>query len=715
MLSLQVKGAAFLALISLTLGYLVDPPTTAPSDTVEDCSNWAVASSDDTCESIADDNFITLSQLYAYNPSLSATSCSLIADDSYCIEENFGVPPPVTSTTSSSTGNGISTPSPVQTGIVGNCNSFYYVVPGDTCDAIVKKYGITLTQFYTWNPAVGSSCAFLGLGDYVCVGTLDVTGTTTTTPVSTTTKPGNGISTPTPVQTGIASNCNLFYDVQSGDMCGDIAAAYGISLANFYAWNPAVGSTCTNLIAGDYVCVGTIASSTGMTTTTKPRTTTTGNGISTPTPVQTGIASNCNKFYLVQSGDTCDVIAAAKGVSVSNIYAWNPAVGVGTCTNLIAGDYICIGVIGFTTTTTTTTPPTSTTPQGNGIATPTPFQAGMASDCNSFYFVKTGDTCDTIAASKGISVANFYNWNPAVGANTCRTLQASTYACVGVQSCTTNAFGLVVPQPAGADCGVLAVSNGGTTIASYSSGTPVSSLLNCRKACLATVGCTNLYYTEGRACNLHSGAETHVASSTSTFKFYDSSCFVCPSKCLSASMPPAKAVCNVKANSNGGTTIISYSSGPPIQSISNCASICLTTTGCTNLYFQSGAYCNLHAGAETHNPSSTSSFTFYESSCFQCVSPSCYTNSQGLAVPQPSGADCNVKAYSNGGTSIISYSSGDAIASLKGCSAQCLATSACTNFYYQAGQYCNLKSGADTHNPDTTSPFVFYDAKCFEC
>ncbi|KAI3336889.1 carbohydrate-binding module family 50 protein [Xylariaceae sp. AK1471] len=714
MLFSQVKVASFLALISLTLGYLVDPPTTAPSNTIQDCSYWAMASSDDTCESIADGNHITLSQLYTYNPSLSAESCPLIVGDSYCVEENFRVSPPATSTTTSPTGNGVSTPSPVQSGIVSNCDSFYYVESGDTCDAIAEKYSITLTQFYAWNPAVGSSCAYLGLNDYVCVSTLDATSTMTTKTLSSTTKPGNGISTPMPVQTGIVSNCNLFYEVRSGDICGDIAAAYGISLENFYAWNPAVGSSCSTLIAGDYVCVGTTTPSTGMTTlTSKPTTTTTGNGISTPTPVQTGIASNCNKFYLVQSGDICDTIAAAEGISVSNIYTWNPAVGVNTCKSLIAGDYVCVGVIGFTTT--TAAPTTTTTPLGNGIATPTPYQTGMVSDCNSFYFVETGDTCDTIASSKGISVAYFYDWNPAVGANTCKTLQASTYVCVEVQSCTTNAFGLVVPQPAGIDCGVPAVSNGGNTLASYSSGTPVSSLLNCRNACLATVGCTNLYFTEGQACNLHGGAETHVASSTSAFKFYDSSCFVCPSNCLSASTPPANAVCNVKANSNGGTTIISYSSGAPIQSISKCALTCLTTTGCTNLYFESGSYCNLHAGTETHIPSSTAPYTFYDAACFQCASPSCWTNSQGLAVPQPSGAVCNVKAYSNGGTTVMSYSSGDAVRSVKACSAQCLANSACTNFYYQAGSYCNLHSGADTHNPDSTSPYVFYDASCFEC
>ena len=33
--------------------YDVDPPTTAPSDTISDCTNWAVATSSDTCQSLA--------------------------------------------------------------------------------------------------------------------------------------------------------------------------------------------------------------------------------------------------------------------------------------------------------------------------------------------------------------------------------------------------------------------------------------------------------------------------------------------------------------------------------------------------------------------------------------------------------------------------------------------------------------------------------------
>lgn len=50
----------------LAAAYTVDPPTTAPSDTIQDCTSWDVVSSSDTCQSIADFGFITLDQLYAY-------------------------------------------------------------------------------------------------------------------------------------------------------------------------------------------------------------------------------------------------------------------------------------------------------------------------------------------------------------------------------------------------------------------------------------------------------------------------------------------------------------------------------------------------------------------------------------------------------------------------------------------------------------------------
>lgn len=41
---------------------------------------------------------------------------------------------------------------------------------GDSCGAIESQYSITFQQFYTWNPAVGSNCENLWVGEAYCVG-----------------------------------------------------------------------------------------------------------------------------------------------------------------------------------------------------------------------------------------------------------------------------------------------------------------------------------------------------------------------------------------------------------------------------------------------------------------------------------------------------------------------------------------------------------------
>lgn len=78
----------------------------------------------------------------------------------------------------------------------------------------------------------------------------------TTTAKPTTSSGSTGVSTPSPIQTGMVSNCDDFYLVQSGDGCWAISQAYNISLDDFCAWNPAVGSDCQYLQADDYVCIG---------------------------------------------------------------------------------------------------------------------------------------------------------------------------------------------------------------------------------------------------------------------------------------------------------------------------------------------------------------------------------------------------------------------------------------------------------------------------
>lgn len=142
----------------------------------------------------------------------------------------------------------IETPLPTQPSMVDNCDAFYFVKANEFCADIVQKSGISLAQFQQWNPKAGSNCAGLWAEAYACVSIVGHTPTPT--------QPGNGISTPTPIQSGMVSNCNKFHFVEKDQTCPVIQAKYGVSLANLYRWNPAIKADCTGMWAQTYLCVG---------------------------------------------------------------------------------------------------------------------------------------------------------------------------------------------------------------------------------------------------------------------------------------------------------------------------------------------------------------------------------------------------------------------------------------------------------------------------
>ena len=213
--------------------------------------------------------------------------------------------------------------------MVGNCSKFVKVNSGDTCDTIAFYNGpISTDDFLLWNTGVGGRvCRKLQVGTYVCVGVLGGSPT----------KPSNGVTTPSPTHPGMVSNCNKFVKVNAGDGCDGIAFFNGpISTEDFKKWNAGVGSDCRTLQAGTYACVGVIGG-----TPTKP-----GNGIATPSPIQTGMVTNCNKFVKVNPGDSCDIVAFFNGpISTEYFKKWNAGVG-SDCRFLQAGTYACIGVMG---------------------------------------------------------------------------------------------------------------------------------------------------------------------------------------------------------------------------------------------------------------------------------------------------------------------------------------------------------------------------------
>ncbi|KAJ4367803.1 hypothetical protein N0V85_009115 [Neurospora sp. IMI 360204] len=217
-------------------------------------------------------------------------------------------------------------PGPTQPGLAADCTKFHLVVSGDTCNAIESQYHITASDFNKWNPSVGAECDNLWLGYYVCVGVPCATPTTTSvSPTS-----------PSPQMPSITSTCNKWYLVQSGDNCWSIEHAQGVSASDFLAWNKAVDAQCDNLWLGYYVCVGVECCSSPPLTAAKLAS-------SGPTPQMPNTVSNCKKFHLVVSGDTCWAIEQAAGISASDFANWNPYVDA-ACDNLWLGYYICIGV-----------------------------------------------------------------------------------------------------------------------------------------------------------------------------------------------------------------------------------------------------------------------------------------------------------------------------------------------------------------------------------
>lgn len=103
---------------------------------------------------------------------------------------------------------------------------------GDSCASIIEKFGtFTLSQFQTWNPAVGKNCAGLFLGYYYCIA---VPGTPNTrisvTPAST---PTPKVLGPQPQQPGTSKKCTRYYLVKAGDSCFDIEQNQKISAADF--------------------------------------------------------------------------------------------------------------------------------------------------------------------------------------------------------------------------------------------------------------------------------------------------------------------------------------------------------------------------------------------------------------------------------------------------------------------------------------------------
>ncbi|KAH6838559.1 hypothetical protein B0I37DRAFT_409109 [Chaetomium sp. MPI-CAGE-AT-0009] len=271
--------------------YLPMPPTLTASasptatGTTQDCKAWYLAVGNDDCASISL-SFGTFSEsdFISWNPSVRSDCSNLKQETYYCV----AIPgTPTTRTEPAPTAPGDGSSLPTQRGIAPDCTRYWLVSRDDTCASITSAARISASVFHAWNPAVGADCAGLAPDYYVCVSTGPVTtnpgstvtlpgdgsgGPTTTrapgttkppasssAPSSTTASPGEPVTTPSPAIPGMVDGCVRFFfrGPDAADLyCYDLAAAAGISLDDFYAWNAGVGTDCAGLWADTWYCIG---------------------------------------------------------------------------------------------------------------------------------------------------------------------------------------------------------------------------------------------------------------------------------------------------------------------------------------------------------------------------------------------------------------------------------------------------------------------------
>ncbi|KAJ5167853.1 uncharacterized protein N7482_003447, partial [Penicillium canariense] len=149
---------------------VVNTPIPCANGEIANCTKWYAPRNEyDTCFSVLHSQQLEIAEFHAMNPSVKSDCSGMSIGTYYCVS-TYKVPvssTPVAKSTPVRTG--ISTPYPIQTGMVSTCDKFYKVVADDSCVNIANEYGISTSSFYAWNLAVKTDCSGLQADEYVCV------------------------------------------------------------------------------------------------------------------------------------------------------------------------------------------------------------------------------------------------------------------------------------------------------------------------------------------------------------------------------------------------------------------------------------------------------------------------------------------------------------------------------------------------------------------
>ena len=192
--------------------------------------------------------------------------------------------------------------------------------------------------------------------------------------------------------------------LQDGDTIDSVSELVGVNATDLETWNPelsggllpATGSAiCIVFPMGNYTLFPA----------------------SPPINAYPNATASCAQYYTVQSGDSCSSIAAAFGLTSSQLSALNPGLKA-DCTNLILDEAYCVFP----------TYPISSIDAGTGIP-PNVATGTITSGCLEYYTVVSGDTCGAIETKFNLTSAQFSTYNPEI-ATDCSNLQLGLAYCV---------------------------------------------------------------------------------------------------------------------------------------------------------------------------------------------------------------------------------------------------------------------------------------------
>ncbi|OQE13794.1 hypothetical protein PENFLA_c043G06933 [Penicillium flavigenum] len=404
----------------------------------------------DTCLGVASSFNLTLTQLLSWNSAIDPVCANWENEKGHiiCVSNPVGyVEADIGSTTTVHTAAPV--PTNIGTGSNTNCAQWFNVTEADTnCAQISMQFGITLSDFNFLNPEIDANCTNLWLGSSYCVQAVgDIStysgygGTTTTSMVSFTVNPSitwdslpsatkpsyQNITTTTasyPLASGSLTGCFEMFENNFGAIpCYQAASLFGVDVVNWVRWNPSVligqNYTMTGCkLTNETEYCGSFYNQSSVPASTMPY---------VPAPINStaNATTECYDWYDTEDGDTCDFVCRANNIPVSALYKWNPAVGP-DCTNLWMQASYCVQGPGWEDVAYNDTSLTSTTTTGGA---PGPTQTGIVAGCEEWYVVKANDTCPGIAKQYSISQAQFYAWNPAIGAD-CTDLEIDDAYCV---------------------------------------------------------------------------------------------------------------------------------------------------------------------------------------------------------------------------------------------------------------------------------------------